>query len=55
MVHAGLINLCRDNIELFQVNEKEVQDLYYKWGGIPRYVLFQTHNVIQQNQPEVQL
>lgn len=43
------INFCRNNIDIFKhLTTEEVQNLYYKWGGIPRFVLFHAHNYCLQ-------
>ncbi|CAG8537341.1 17384_t:CDS:10 [Acaulospora morrowiae] len=44
------LNLCRDNIRIFQhLTRKTVRELYNKWGGIPRYVLFHALDSVQQS------
>ena len=45
------IDICRNNIDIFKhLTAKEVQDLYYKWGGVPRFVLLHAHNCTMQMQ-----
>jgi hypothetical protein len=43
------IERCRINIDNFNdLKKEEVLDLYNKWGGIPRYVLFHARNYPMQ-------
>ncbi|RGB29123.1 hypothetical protein C1646_602795, partial [Rhizophagus diaphanus] len=45
------INICRDKIDIFKhLTKEEVQALHYKWGGIPRFVLFHARNYNSQKQ-----
>ncbi|GBC11303.2 hypothetical protein GLOIN_2v1469707 [Rhizophagus irregularis DAOM 181602=DAOM 197198] len=45
------IDICRDKIDIFKhLTKEEVQALHYKWGGIPRFVLFHAHNYNSQKQ-----
>ncbi|CAB4401909.1 unnamed protein product [Rhizophagus irregularis] len=43
------IENCRINIDIFKhLKKEEIMDLYNKWGGIPRYVLFHAQNYALQ-------
>ena len=48
------IDICRNNIDIFKhLTAEEVQDLYYKWGGVPRFVLLHAHNCTMQMQLDI--
>ncbi len=43
------IDHCRTNIDIFKhLKDKEILDLYNRWGGISRYVLFHAWNYTLQ-------
>ncbi|CAB4478973.1 unnamed protein product [Rhizophagus irregularis] len=45
------IDICRDKIDIFKhLTKEEVRTLHYKWGGIPRFVLFHARNYNSQKQ-----
>ncbi|POG82845.1 hypothetical protein GLOIN_2v1469707 [Rhizophagus irregularis DAOM 181602=DAOM 197198] len=45
------IDICRDKIDIFKhLTKEEVLALHYKWGGIPRFVLFHALNYNSQKQ-----
>ena len=43
------IDACWDLIYRRRVNKETVDDLFYKWGGIPRFVLEKANDITQQN------
>lgn len=44
------IKQCKNNIDIFKgLKDEEILDLYNKWGGIPRYVLFHARNYALQS------
>ncbi|CAB4393915.1 unnamed protein product [Rhizophagus irregularis] len=43
------IKQCKNNIDIFKhLGDEEILNLYNKWGGIPRYVLFHARNYALQ-------